>query len=129
MKTIEKLGTTWTVENGLVTVYMTTLGRDAYSVAAGCRNWQGWGYDARDATPDDCPPEVPCGLVIIRVPIQQWDKFIAGVVASDEDHFLFPTVDDAWDGENGDVEYTDTPWGEALTGMVDARMEDTDVPS
>lgn len=121
MKTIEKLGSTWTVENDCVVVYLWTEGRDASSVAWGCQNWQGWGYDAEEATADNCPPEAPSELVVARVPVARFDEFIVSLTASDEDHYLFPTVDDAWDSENGEVEYEDTPWGKALAAMTGAH--------
>lgn len=112
------LGTIWMVDDsGNVLVYMMTLGRDASSVAAACRNWDGWGYDAREATPDDCPPEVPEGLVIVHVPLIRWDEFVAGIVASDEEHCLFATVNDAWDFETSAKSYSDTLCGKALASL------------
>ena len=116
--TTTKIGTSWATADGIVTVYMVTLGRDAVSVAAGCRNWEGWGYDAHEATADDCPPEVPEGLVVVSVPVARFDEFVRGILCSSEEHYIFPTVELAWASELGEVDYDSTPHGAELARMA-----------
>lgn len=125
MAKLRRLGTTWAVKRGVVTVFMFTVGRDAYSVAERCR--RAWKLNAVEATPDDCPPEVPEGLVLVRVSAEQFDAFVEtiarDIAENAEEHEVYPTVEDAWDSEavDGHVAFEETPQGKALLAMAEVR--------
>lgn len=74
-KTIAKCGTKWAVKRGAV-----QLGREATGVAWGLQNWPGYDYKSSVITPDDFPPEVAPKTLLVSVPVERFNRFVAHVV-------------------------------------------------
>lgn len=120
---LEKLGTTWKVVNGEVVVLQmydhTFEGPDAIAAA---KFWKRQGFAARVAYPEDFPPEVPEGLVILSIPLAMLDAFIETFAEKmDLEHqYIYSNIDDVWAHENGDVDYfEDLPVGKALLAFAE----------
>ena len=89
---------------------------DGPDAIAAAKLWRRQGFEAHVAHPDDFPPEVPEGLVILSVPLAMFDAFIETFIEKREleDQYIYATIEDVWKHEGGEVTYEDLPIGKAL---------------
>lgn len=124
----EALGTEWVCDGDAAVVYMHVFGRDAHSVVAGCKNWRGWGYDARPVDPrlamdgtslvKDAQYE-KSHVVRVTVPVSRWEEFARGVsrISSGDDATIWPSFEEAREYEQGAGDWDSTPQAKALETM------------
>lgn len=120
---LEKLGTTWKVVNGeVIVLQMYDLTAHDPDAVAAAKCWKRQGFEARPAIPDDFPPEVPEGLVILGVPLAMFDAFLQTFLEKRaiEDQYIYARIEDVWSHDAGEVTYEDLPVGKALLTFTPA---------
>jgi hypothetical protein len=123
MKTIEKLGTTWTVRDDCVQVFLYVECRDVVSVQRGLK--RRLGLDSSEITPDDFPPEVAPDTLLVSVPVEKLDRFIPHVVKmlADDDVQVYTSAEQALDVSTGELDYGSLPQAQALEALLGATPD------
>ena len=125
MKTIEKLGTTWTVKDGCVQVFLRSFLRNAGDVQRGLKRRLGLDYTLSEITPDDFPPEVAPDTLLVSVPVEKLDRFVQHVVEmlADDDVQVYTSAEQALDVSTGELDYGFLPQAQALEALLGATPD------